>query len=88
VAGENQSRKSLNLGLAFVAGIGLILMVIAAAVGVISGDSIDSGALGVFFAIGAAMLISGIVAWFAVLRPDKHFDDINQPVYHGHHDEH
>jgi hypothetical protein len=88
VAGENQTSKILQLGLAFVAGTGLILMVITAAVGVISGEGMDSSALGLLFAAGTALLISGIVAWFAVVRPDLSFDDINEPMYHGHHDEH
>ena len=84
-----QPSKTLQVGLAFIAGIGLTLMIVVAGVGVVN-DSIDGSALGIIFAIGVAMLISGIIGWFAVVRPHTHFDDINQPMYHGHdhHDEH
>jgi hypothetical protein len=63
-------------------------MLLVAAVGVINGESMDASGLGLLFAAGTAMLISGIIVWFAVVRPDLRFDDINQPMYHGHHDEH
>jgi hypothetical protein len=85
---HNQANKSLEVGLSFVTGTGLLVMVTAAAIGVISGASIDPGALGLLFAVGVAMLVTGIIVWFAVVRPDTHFDDINEPMYHGHHDEH
>lgn len=84
----NEDNKPLPLGLAFITGIGLTLMVISAAIGVVSGDAVDAGALSLLFALGAAALIAGILAWFLVVRPDTHFDDINEPMYHGHHDEH
>lgn len=85
---NSSTSKSLNLGLAFIAGAGLTLMVIVAGVGVVSGDSIDHAALNLLFALGTATLIAGIVAWFVVTRPDTNFDDINEPMYHGHHDDH
>ena len=80
--------KSLQLGLSFVAGGGIICMVIAAGIGVVGGDSVDASGLNLLFALGAAALIAGILAWFLVVRPDLSFDDINQPMYHGHHDGH
>jgi hypothetical protein len=85
----NQPSRSLQVGLAFIAGTGLTLMVVAAGIGVVNGTA-DDGALGLLFAVGVALLVSGIIAWFAVVRPDTHFDDINVPMYHGHehHDEH
>jgi cytochrome c biogenesis protein CcdA len=78
-----QPSRQLQIGLAFVAGIGLTLMVVVAGVAVVD-PTLDSGSLGILFAVGVAMLISGIIAWFAVVRPDTHFDDINVPMYHGH----
>jgi cytochrome c biogenesis protein CcdA len=78
-----QSSKALQVGLAFVAGIGLTLMVVAAGIAVVD-PTMDGSSLGLLFAVGVAMLISGILAWFAVIRPDTHFDDINVPMYHGH----
>ena len=84
MSSENNPPNALKLGLSFVAGTGLFLMVTAAAVGVIGG--VEDSALGLLFATGAAMLITGILVWFAVVRPDVTFDDINEPHYHGHHD--
>jgi len=84
VTSETNSSKALKLGLSFVSGIGITLMVIAAGIGVIGG--VEDSALGLLFAAGTAMLITGIIIWFAVVRPDTTFDDINEPHYHGHHD--
>ncbi len=81
---SSPSSNQLKLGLAFVAGIGLTIMVIAAGIGVIGG--VENSALGLLFAVGTAMLITGIIVWFAVERPDAHFDDINEAQYHGHDD--
>jgi uncharacterized membrane protein len=81
-----QPSHTLQIGLAFVSGVGITLMVVAAAVGVVGG--VESAALGLLFAMGTAMLLTGIIVWFAVVRPDTRFDDINEPQYHGHHDEH
>ena len=70
--------------LAFVAGLGLTLMVLGAALGVTgSGGGSD---LGVLFAAGAVLFICGVIAWFASARPDAVFDDIDEPQYHGHDD--
>lgn len=76
----------LLFGLAFLAAVGLVIMIVTAAAGVIGGASADSSALGLFFWLGLALLVSGIVGWFGVTRPDKNFDDINQPLEddHGH----
>lgn len=76
------------LGLALVAGLGFILMMIALGTGVIQGSTADNNAIGLFFAVGLALFILGAVGWFATARPDKHFDDINVPQYTGHHEEH
>ena len=83
-----QPSRPLRVGLSFVAGVGLILIVVAAGIAVISGETTDTSGLGLIFAVGVGMLITGIIVWFAVVRPDTHFDDINEPMYHGHHEEH
>ena len=75
---------SLATTLALLAGLGLTLMVVSAALGVIG--SAEGSSLGVLFAAGAAMFACGIIAWFASKRPDANFDDINEPRYHGHDD--
>lgn len=84
-----QPSKILQVGLAFVAGTGLTLMMVVAGIAVVD-PTVDSGTLGLLFAVGVALLLTGILAWFGVVRPDTHFDDINVPLYHGHdhHDEH
>ncbi len=75
---------SLATLLAFLTGLGLTLMVAAAALGVVGGA--DGTSLGLLFSVGVVMFICGIIAWFAERRPDQHFDDINEPHYHGHDD--
>lgn len=84
-----QPSKEVQVGLAFLAGTGLTLMVVVAGIAVVD-PTMDSSTLGLVFAVGVAMLASGILAWFAAVRPDTHFDDINVPMYHGHdhHDGH
>jgi hypothetical protein len=74
------------LGLAVLAGLGFILMMIALGMGVIGGADADSSAVGLLFAVGLALFILGAVGWFATARPDRHFDDINVPQYTGHHE--
>ncbi len=86
---ENSSRPNplLVLGLAMVAGLGLVLMMIALGIGVIQGTAADGNAIGLFFAGGLVLFILGAGGWFAVVQPQKHFDDISQPMDTGHHAE-
>lgn len=82
----------LTLSLAMVAGGGVVLMMVALAIGVINGESAGN-AVGLLFGIGLLALIVGAAAWVGVVQPHKHFDDINVPAAddhgHGHeHDEH
>lgn len=86
-AETNHPSQALVVGLAFVAGAGLILMVTAAAVGAIQGEAASPEPLGLLFAVGVVLLAGGIGAWLAVVRPFTHFDDINQPVPDEHHHE-
>jgi hypothetical protein len=75
------------LGLAMLAGLGVVLMMTALAIGVIQGSAADSSAVGLFFAGGLVLFILGAAGWFAVVQPQKHFDDINIPMDTGHHGE-
>jgi ABC-type nickel/cobalt efflux system permease component RcnA len=86
----NTGRKftPLTMGLAMIAGLGLILMVIALSIGVIEGANADSTIVGLVFAGGLGLMVVGIGAWFAVVQPQKHFDNIEVPMYSGHHEEH
>jgi hypothetical protein len=82
--------NSLTLGLAMLAGSGMVLTIVAMGIGAIYGES-AGGWVGILFGIGVMALLSGAVAWFGVVQPQKHFDDINVPAEddHGHgHDDH
>ncbi len=80
-------RNKVSWALSFVTGLGFVLMAIALAMGVIQGENADSNTIGLLFIVGVALFIGGLVAWFAMVQPHKHFDDINHPEYTGHHDE-
>lgn len=85
------SRKTSHpmlFGLSLIAGIGLTAMMLVLGFGVIQGENADGGLLGLFFAAGLALFLFGAGGWVAVVQPHKHFDDINEPHYTGHHEEH
>jgi hypothetical protein len=70
-----------------VAGLGVTLMIIALGVGVIQGEGSESKSIGLLFAAGLVLFILGAGAWYGVVQPQKHFDDINIPAedeHHGH----
>lgn len=84
----NQVSPSLQIGLSMLGGLGITIMIVAGAIGAIAGANADAAQIGFLLILGAAMLISAIVAWAAIVRPFENFDDINVPLYHGHHEEH
>ncbi|MBC8170708.1 MAG: hypothetical protein H7X77_03520 [Anaerolineae bacterium] len=73
----------LTLSLAMLAGAGVVLMITALAVGVV-GDESSTSLVSVLFVGGFLAFITGAIAWYGVVRPDTHFDDINQPLDGGH----
>jgi hypothetical protein len=73
----------VTLGLSFVTGIGITLMIVGAAWGALSAEA--NPLIGGLVGGGALLFIAGIAAWMAVERPFTHFDDINQPKDTGHH---
>lgn len=80
----------MAFGLALLAGLGMVLMMVAGGIGAVQGDKADSRLIGIVFALGLVSLVSGIIAWIAVVQPHRHFDDIDVPLEaegHGH-DEH
>jgi hypothetical protein len=79
------TNNMLTFGLALAAGIGLILMMLALAVGVIQGETADANALGLLIVGGLILFIAGVAGWIGVVQPQRHFDDINIPKYTGHH---
>ena len=81
-----QPSQTQILLLALAAGAGLILMMLALAIGVVQGEAADASSIGLTFAGGLALLALGIAGWLALVQPFKHFDDINEPHFTGHHD--
>lgn len=74
--------------LAMIGGLGILLMVLAAGIGVVW-ENADSSLIALFVMAGAGLLIAAIGGWAIVVRPFQNFDDITVPNYHGHHhDEH
>ena len=77
-----------------IAGLGVTLIVLALGIGVVQGSAADSSTVGITFISGIGLFILGAVGWFGLTQPQRHFDDINQPLddgSHGHteaHDEH
>ena len=82
------------LGMSVIAGLGVILILTALSIGVIQGNAADSNSIGVAFLTGLALFLLGAIGWFGLTQPQRHFDDINQPLEaepHGHsepHDDH
>ncbi len=79
------TNNPLTFGLALAAGIGIILMIIALALGAVRGEAADSTAFNLTLIGGILLTILGIGGWLAVVQPFKHFDDINVPQDTGHH---
>ncbi len=75
----------LTFGLSMVAGLGVILMITALAVGVIQPDA-NTYVIGMLLVGGLAFFLVGVGGWLGITRPFTHFDDITKPVEddHGH----
>ncbi|RMG88260.1 MAG: hypothetical protein D6712_03955 [Chloroflexi bacterium] len=82
---SNQPSRGVILALAFTSGIGFVIMMLAFAAGVIG--AMDENSFGLWLLFGFILFVGGIGGWFGVVQPHKHFDDINVPMYHGHHEE-
>jgi hypothetical protein len=81
---NKQTGNPLTFGLALTAGLGVVLMMTALAIGVVQGDSADSRAIGFAVLTGFVLLLVGFIGWLVVVRPFDHFDDINVPKDTGH----
>jgi len=75
---HNRLSNPLSLGLALIAGTGLVLMIVGLGYGVSAPDA-NSSAIGGVVLLGALGLAFGVGGWFIVARPASHFDDINVP---------
>lgn len=83
-ATHSTGNNGLTLGFSFLAGLGMVTMMTAAGAGVIQGDTADDMVIGLLFAAGLGAFVVGLAAWMGVTQPWAHFDDINEPQYHGH----
>lgn len=79
----NKQEDLLLTWLSVLGGGGIVVMMIAAGIGVIIPE-IDSALIGLATLAGGAALIMAIGGWTIVVQPYKNFDDINQPLYGGH----
>ncbi len=84
---HDSGNNSLTLGFSFLAGTGMVLMMTAAGIGVIQGIEANDEIIGFLFVVGAAAFVVGLVTWMGIVQPWASFDDINEPLYHGHHHE-
>jgi hypothetical protein len=90
--------NATTLSFSLLAGLGIVLMILALAIGVITGNSADttaaasnSSTITILFIAGLLALIAGAAAWIGVTQPFRNFDDINVPaddVAHGHEEAH
>lgn len=81
------NHSPIVLGVSLVAGLGVVLMVIALGIGAIQGEAANSDIIGLTLIGGLILFLLGAIAWFAVTQPQKHFDDIEVPApdeHHGH----
>ena len=69
--------------LAMVGGLGMTMMILAAAVGVIYGAALDAESthnIGLLFIVGLLALGAAIGFWLGWVQPFASFDDINVPA--------
>lgn len=90
-----KAQNSVTLGLALLAGLGFVLVVVVAGVGVVEGANADDDTLGVLFLIGIMLFVGGLIAWAGVARPWERFPDVTEGYYdkpdhvgHGDEDDH
>jgi predicted flap endonuclease-1-like 5' DNA nuclease len=75
---------------AFVAGGGILLIILALGLNAVLGtsNSDSSGTFTSMMIMGGLLLVGGTVCWMIQLRPWRKFDDFSIPLYTGHHDTH
>lgn len=79
------NHSPIVLGVSLVAGLGVVLMMVALGAGVLQAVGSSTDSVGQLFAAGLVLFILGVVSWFAVVQPQRHFDDISKPVEDDHH---
>lgn len=84
---ENEQPKvseNVLVGISMIGGLGIFMALVAVGIGVVLPDA-PSDIVGLTVAVGVGLLITSIAGWTLVVRPHENFDDINEPLYHGHH---
>lgn len=81
----NGASNPAILTVSLIAGTGVIIAILALAVGVVQGSAADNNLIGLVFAGGVVLFVLGAGAWVGMAQPHKHFDDINKPLDDGHH---
>lgn len=77
-----------EVALAFLIGLGLLLMILAGGIGATLGDNANEALYGMLFILGLVTFLAGVGLWLAFARPWEQFDDINVPKDSGHHGGH
>lgn len=83
-----QPSRLTRYSLAMVGGLGMTMMILAAAIGVVYGTALAAEAahnLGLLFVSGLLALALAIGFWLGWARPFENFDDINVPAEPEHH---
>ena len=78
-----QPSKLTLYGLAMVGGLGMTLMILGAAYGVIFAAQLDAQGtqdLGLLIVVGLLLMALAIGFWLGFVRPFQRFDDINIPA--------
>lgn len=75
----------LEIALAFLIGVGFLMMSLAGGVGAAFGLEAGEAVYGVLFVIGLFAFLIGSGLWVFLVKPWTQFDDINVPKDTGHH---
>jgi hypothetical protein len=93
VSRDINQRNALSVAFAFVAGTGVILLILVGAIGVIQGSAADSDVMGLLFVAGIALLVVGGLTWAGIVRPWEEFPSVTEGFYEtavvasSHHDD-
>ena len=74
-----------EIALAFLIGLGMLLMIVSGLVGAMLSAASTSGSMyGILFLLGLLTFLAGLGLWIAIGKPWEQFDDINVPKDGGH----
>lgn len=76
-----KSQNGVTLGLALLAGVGMVILLIVGGIGVIEGPNANDDTFGVLSLVGLMLFIGGTIGWAAVARPWERFPDVTEGYY-------